>query len=215
MPSVQCRPLAALQAIRATRSPTRRVFLTSALSRASLSVPLIALHPDFPSIASVTNVHPQMSPLSLAFASTLPLSLTPPTPTPRNSLRYTAPPTPSLVPTRRRAAIKATQSPPQKNEKPDSPQQASENNKEPSYWQGEWICVDCGFVYKPGRRVKFEDLPGSWKCPQCNAPKRRFAKKAGDYIAVGAGTSNVPIIVFSVVGLIATVAFGFWASANL
>lgn len=82
-------------------------------------------------------------------------------------------------------------------------------------WAGEWICVDCGFVYSTKRRVQFEDLPSNWKCPQCNAPKRRFAKKAGDYIAETAATSNVPIILFSVLGLLATVAFGVWASANL
>lgn len=83
------------------------------------------------------------------------------------------------------------------------------------YWKGEWICVDCGYIYKPGRKIKFEDLPGTWKCPQCNAPKRRFAKKAGDYIAESAGTSNLPIIVFSAVGVIATIVFGIWATTQL
>lgn len=83
------------------------------------------------------------------------------------------------------------------------------------YWQGEWICVDCGFTYKPGRKVKFEDLPASWKCPQCNAPKRRFAKKAGTFIAETSGTSNLPILLFSAFGLLATIAFGIWASQNL
>lgn len=83
------------------------------------------------------------------------------------------------------------------------------------YWRGEWICVDCGYIYKPGRKIKFEDLPGTWKCPQCNAPKRRFAKKAGDYIAESAGTSNLPIIVFSVIGVLATIAFGIWANNQL
>lgn len=116
------------------------------------------------------------------------------------------------VRTFRRANIVATQTPP---EMPEEAKKAVAAGDNVGYWQGEWICVDCGFVYKPTRRVKFEDLPGSWKCPQCNAPKRRFAKKAGDYIAETAGTSNLPIIVFSIVGLIATIAFGFWASANL
>lgn len=85
----------------------------------------------------------------------------------------------------------------------------------PGYWRGEWVCVDCGYIYKPGRKIKFEDLPGSWKCPQCQAPKRRFAKKAGDYIAETAGTSNLPIIIFSVVGLVVTVLFGIWATTQL
>lgn len=83
------------------------------------------------------------------------------------------------------------------------------------YWRGEWVCVDCGFIYKPGRKVKFEDLSGDWKCPQCNAPKRRFAKKAGDYVQETASTSNTPIIAFSILGLIGVILFGFWASSNL
>ncbi len=83
------------------------------------------------------------------------------------------------------------------------------------YWRGEWLCVDCGYIYKPGRKVKFEDLPSTWKCPQCNAPKRRFAKKAGDYVQETAGTSNTPIIVFSILGLLGVVLFGIWAGANL
>lgn len=100
-------------------------------------------------------------------------------------------------------------------EMPDSAKRAVAAGENVGYWQGEWICVDCGFVYKPTRRIKFEDLPASWKCPQCNAPKRRFAKKAGDFIKETSSTSNAPIIVFSIVGLLATVAFGVWASANL
>lgn len=42
------------------------------------------------------------------------------------------------------------------------------------YWRGEWLCVDCGFIYKTNKRnpVMFEDLPENYKCPQCNAPKR-------------------------------------------
>lgn len=100
-------------------------------------------------------------------------------------------------------------------EMPEEAKAAVKGGEDVAYWRGEWICVDCGYVYKPGRRIKFEDLPSSWKCPQCNAPKRRFAKKAGEVIAETAGTSNVPIIIFSVVGVLATVLFGIWASANL
>lgn len=98
---------------------------------------------------------------------------------------------------------------------PDSAKRAVASGEDVQYWQGEWICVDCGFVYKPKRKIKFEDLPSTWKCPQCNAPKRRFAKKAGDFIAETASTSNAPIVVFSIVGLLATIGFGFWASQNL
>lgn len=100
---------------------------------------------------------------------------------------------------------------------PDEARRAAASGEDVQLWQGEWICVDCGYIYKPRRKLKlkFEDLPASWKCPQCNAPKRRFAKKAGDYIAETAGTSNLPIIVFSIGGLVATILFGIWASTQL
>lgn len=98
---------------------------------------------------------------------------------------------------------------------PPEARAAASRGENVKYWRGEWICVDCGYIYKPGRKVKFEDLPSTWKCPQCNAPKRRFAKKAGSVIQETEGTSNVPIIVFSVLGLIATIAFGIWANSSL
>lgn len=101
------------------------------------------------------------------------------------------------------------------SEKAADTKEARGRGSKEQYWKGEWICVDCGYIYKPGRKIKFEDLPGTWKCPQCNAPKRRFAKKAGDYIAESAGTSNLPIILFSVIGVLATIAFGIWANTQL
>ena len=36
------------------------------------------------------------------------------------------------------------------------------------------ICIDCGYIY--ANKVPFEELGGSYVCPQCNAPKKRFAK---------------------------------------
>ncbi|KAL3134126.1 hypothetical protein ABBQ32_008546 [Trebouxia sp. C0010 RCD-2024] len=36
------------------------------------------------------------------------------------------------------------------------------------------ICIDCGYIY--ANKVPFEDLGVSYVCPQCNAPKKRFAK---------------------------------------
>lgn len=100
-------------------------------------------------------------------------------------------------------------------EMPEEAKKAVARGENVQYWAGEWICVDCGFIYKPARKIKFEDLPGSWKCPQCNAPKRRFAKKAGDFIQENPNTSNLPIIIFSIGGLILTVLFGVWASTQL
>lgn len=103
----------------------------------------------------------------------------------------------------------------EKPEMPDEAKEAVARGEDVKYWAGEWICVDCGFIYSAKRKVKFEELASSWKCPQCNAPKRRFAKKAGDYIAETGGTSNLPIIIFSIGGLILTILFGVWASTQL
>lgn len=35
-----------------------------------------------------------------------------------------------------------------------------------------YICIDCGYIYD-GREA-FDKLPNSYRCPVCNAPKRRF-----------------------------------------
>jgi len=35
------------------------------------------------------------------------------------------------------------------------------------------ICLDCGYIYCDA--TPFEELPSSWNCPQCKAPKKRFA----------------------------------------
>jgi len=51
---------------------------------------------------------------------------------------------------------------------------------------GKYVCNVCGYVYdpaagdpengiKPG--TKFEDLPDSWVCPVCNAPKSEFSRE--------------------------------------
>ncbi|MEW5316452.1 MAG: hypothetical protein WDW38_007824 [Sanguina aurantia] len=36
-----------------------------------------------------------------------------------------------------------------------------------------YVCLDCGFIYSD-TKTAFEDLPGSYACPACSAPKRRF-----------------------------------------
>eukprot|EP00183_Erythrolobus_madagascarensis_P003375 CAMPEP_0185851562 /NCGR_PEP_ID=MMETSP1354-20130828/10385_1 /TAXON_ID=708628 /ORGANISM="Erythrolobus madagascarensis, Strain CCMP3276" /LENGTH=132 /DNA_ID=CAMNT_0028552577 /DNA_START=129 /DNA_END=527 /DNA_ORIENTATION=+ len=82
-------------------------------------------------------------------------------------------------------------------------------------WQGDWICVDCGYVYTRDQRVKFENLPETFRCPQCRATKRRFAKKAGDKVAKTTSTSNTPIIIVSLVGLVGLLIFAVWAATSL
>lgn len=58
-----------------------------------------------------------------------------------------------------------------------------EKLEEKGYWPGEWVCVDCGYIYEPGTVPPFEELRQRWKCPQCAGPRRRFAKKAGGMTA--------------------------------
>ncbi|KAA8493523.1 Rubredoxin-1 [Porphyridium purpureum] len=82
-------------------------------------------------------------------------------------------------------------------------------------WKGEWLCVDCGYEYKRGQNVAFESLPDDWRCPQCRAPKRRFAKKAGDKVQEAGTTSNAPIVILSLVGLVGVLVFAVWAVNNL
>jgi rubredoxin len=35
------------------------------------------------------------------------------------------------------------------------------------------ICIDCGYVYT--QRTPFNEIESDYRCPQCNAPKKRFA----------------------------------------
>uniref|UniRef100_A0A0G4GB71 Rubredoxin-like domain-containing protein n=1 Tax=Chromera velia CCMP2878 TaxID=1169474 RepID=A0A0G4GB71_9ALVE len=85
------------------------------------------------------------------------------------------------------------------------------------YWQGEWYCADCGYIYDPadfGGRF-FEDQSNKFKCPQCAGPRRRFAKKVGDKIGEKLGGSDAPIYVISIIGLLITVAVAVWASGEV
>ena len=49
-----------------------------------------------------------------------------------------------------------------------------------------WKCTVCGYIYDPengdpDRNIPagtpFEQLPETWTCPVCGAPKSQFAKK--------------------------------------
>lgn len=40
------------------------------------------------------------------------------------------------------------------------------------------ICVDCGWIYCES--TPFEETPQNYRCPQCNAPKRRFVTYDAD-----------------------------------
>lgn len=49
-----------------------------------------------------------------------------------------------------------------------------------------WECTVCGYIYDPEKGdsngnipggTPFEQLPESWTCPVCGAPKSQFIKK--------------------------------------
>jgi len=61
---------------------------------------------------------------------------------------------------------------------------------ESEYWQGEWVCADCGYVYDKdidGGGLYFEQQKKGFICPQCSAPRKRYAKKVGDQWGVTNG----------------------------
>eukprot|EP01025_Chloroclados_australasicus_P003038 TRINITY_DN106_c0_g1_i1.p2 TRINITY_DN106_c0_g1~~TRINITY_DN106_c0_g1_i1.p2 ORF type:complete len:244 (-),score=11.52 TRINITY_DN106_c0_g1_i1:176-862(-) len=68
------------------------------------------------------------------------------------------------------------------------------------------ICVDCGYIYAD--RIPFEEQDPDYKCPQCNASRRRFARydpETGKQVSSVAGQ----------VGTIATVIGGLLGVALL
>ncbi|XP_078179037.1 rubredoxin family protein [Carex rostrata] len=62
------------------------------------------------------------------------------------------------------------------------------------------ICLDCGYIYTLSK--PFDEQPDTYGCPQCNAPKKRFARydvKSGK--AVGGALPPIPVIVALVAGI--------------
>jgi len=51
-----------------------------------------------------------------------------------------------------------------------------------------YICKDCGYIYD--ERTPFEDQDKSYRCPVCNAPKRRFTVYNAP-VAKGANSTSV------------------------
>mmetsp|Transcript_8495 Transcript_8495/g.11201 ORF Transcript_8495/g.11201 Transcript_8495/m.11201 type:complete len:143 (+) Transcript_8495:150-578(+) len=85
------------------------------------------------------------------------------------------------------------------------------------YWQGEWVCKDCGYIYQRAEcaGLFFEEQGPGFRCPQCSGPRRRYAKKVGDRVGTTLDGGDAPILIFSFGGVIATIAFGIWAVNNL
>lgn len=96
-------------------------------------------------------------------------------------------------------------------------QKAEEEEKAAMYWQGEWVCKDCGYIYIRSEvaGMYFEEQGAGFRCPQCSGPRRRYAKKVGDVVGTTLDGGDAPILIFSFGGVIATIAFGIWAVDNL
>lgn len=96
-------------------------------------------------------------------------------------------------------------------------QKAEEEAKASKFWQGEWVCKDCGYIYNRAEcaGMYFEEQGPGFRCPQCSGPRRRYAKKVGDRVGTTLDGGDAPILLFSFGGLIATIAFGVWAVQNL
>lgn len=102
-------------------------------------------------------------------------------------------------------------------QKKSAQQKADEAAKAALYWEGDWVCADCGYIYQRSEcaGLYFEEQSGGFRCPQCSGPRRRYAKKVGDKVGTTLDGGDAPILLFSFGGLFATVAFGVWAVNNL
>lgn len=58
--------------------------------------------------------------------------------------------------------------------------------------------------------VSYKKQKRGFVCPQCRGPRRRFAKKVGNQVGITQDGGDAPILLFSFLGLGATVAFGYW-----
>ena len=78
------------------------------------------------------------------------------------------------------------------------------------YWQGDWVCADCGYIYDKdfdGGGLWFEEQKRGFICPQCSAPRKRYAKKVGDQWGVTRDGGDLPIYAWTFVGLAITTYF--------
>ncbi|GBG86627.1 hypothetical protein CBR_g41690 [Chara braunii] len=63
------------------------------------------------------------------------------------------------------------------------------------------ICLDCGYIYTVTK--PFEEQPDSYKCPQCSAPKKRFAKYDAQTGRIEGGSTPVLTLFALAVGVAA------------
>jgi len=75
------------------------------------------------------------------------------------------------------------------------------------------ICLDCGYVYF-GKKP-FDTLPNSYLCPQCAAPKRRFATYDPETGKVTGKAEFPTVAVLGTLAGFASIAYAFTQAAKL
>ncbi|XP_024386075.1 uncharacterized protein [Physcomitrium patens] len=71
------------------------------------------------------------------------------------------------------------------------------------------VCLDCGYIYTLSK--SFDDQPEDWQCPQCQAPKKRFAgydPETGR--TIGGQATPIPVLLGVVFGAAAIGAILFF-----
>eukprot|EP00897_Mesotaenium_endlicherianum_P005589 jgi/Mesen1/5058/ME000252S04177 len=61
------------------------------------------------------------------------------------------------------------------------------------------ICLDCGYIYTLGK--SFEEQPDTYVCPQCSAPKKRFAMYDAETGKTIGGSTPITAIIAVILGV--------------
>ncbi|KAM1029829.1 hypothetical protein FF1_042206 [Malus domestica] len=86
------------------------------------------------------------------------------------------------------------------NAKPDSVYFVVSRGGAPVDARATHICLDCGFIYT--LQKPFDEQPDSYTCPQCLAPKKRFAQyDVNTGKAIGGGLPPIGVIIGLAAGL--------------
>lgn len=84
---------------------------------------------------------------------------------------------------------------------------------ESKYWEGDWVCADCGYIYDAdiddpkGQGRPFEEMVKGFICPQCSAPRKRYAKAVNGQWGVTNDGGDFPMYAMTFAGLAVTTWF--------
>ncbi|CAM6084945.1 unnamed protein product [Calypogeia fissa] len=70
------------------------------------------------------------------------------------------------------------------------------------------VCLDCGYIYTLTKT--FEDQPENFQCPQCQAPKKRFAQYDAETGRTIGGGTPIPVLLGVIIGAAAVGALAFY-----